>query len=229
MLPDVVDVVRGTCGELALVGAAGASTTLLELDVDAGELALVDAAGAEEGLLELELDAEEALLELELALVDAGELAAASTTLLELDAGAEEALLELELALVDAGELAAASTTLLELELDAGELARVGAAGAEEGLLKLGDRGRRVNNSKSIAPPWGSGRADRDARDNPCRRLRSTAPRRPDDAHEVIGAGERFPLRRRRRLLRERAHGAPGARGQLARLHVDVESPDENG
>jgi hypothetical protein len=42
-------------GELALVGDAGASTTLLELD--AGELALVGDAGAEEALLELELDA----------------------------------------------------------------------------------------------------------------------------------------------------------------------------
>jgi hypothetical protein len=88
-------------GELALVGAGGASTTLLELDVDAGELA-----GASTALLELELalvgaaGAEEALLELELEL-DAGEVAGASTTLLELE--------------LDAGELAAASTTLLEL------------------------------------------------------------------------------------------------------------------
>jgi hypothetical protein len=110
-------------GELALVGAGGASTTLLELDVDAGELA-----GASTALLELELalvgaaGAEEALLELELEL-DAGEVAGASTTLLELD--------------VDAGEVAGASTTLLELDVDAGELALVDAAGAEDGLLEL--------------------------------------------------------------------------------------------
>jgi hypothetical protein len=83
------------------VASPGAEEGLLELDVDAGELALVDAAGASTTLLELEL-----------ALVDAGELAAASTPLLELDVDAGE------LALVDA---AGAEEALLELDVDAGE------------------------------------------------------------------------------------------------------------
>jgi hypothetical protein len=72
-------------GELALVGDAGASTTLLELD--AGELALVGDAGAEEALLELEL---------------------------ELDAGAPTALL--------AGALAGASSSSSPWPEPAGEL-----------------------------------------------------------------------------------------------------------
>jgi hypothetical protein len=65
-------------GELALVGAAGASTTLLELD--AGELALVGAAGEQRRDF---TGAEEALLELALASIvdppqNAGALASAS-------------------------------------------------------------------------------------------------------------------------------------------------------
>jgi hypothetical protein len=96
---------------------AAASTTLLELElelhVDAGELALVGAAGASTTLLELDVDAGASTTLLEL---DAGELAlvgAAGEQRRDFT-GAEEALLELALASIvdppqNAGALASAS------------------------------------------------------------------------------------------------------------------------